>query len=747
MIIRNKRAVVGVELSIFIISIFAFAFILGGGEFVSAGCKEVDTDGDGVPDATVCDGLEEPQVATTNTNTPAGRNIKIDSSPVPSGSNGKWICLTCINRASIPAEANTLKEGEARKIGNDWFNMIGGKVHKFEFGNPSKSGTPQTPGTPPEVPGKNAGKTGDIFSKMGDGLLDGLMWAGIGFGAGQAIGSLIGFNSDQTLALSAGLGAGAFAFKVAGSAGLEGIAQLGVGLGVGALVFILMYKDVEVKIVSFECNAWQAPNGGNDCEICNDDSLPCSEYRCRSLGQNCEIVNAGTEQERCVNVNPQDVNPPVITPNEIDLTFGHSYTDVKNSPPGPGFKITRLDSSDGCLKAFTPLKFGVTTNEPAQCKIDFNHTTTFDEMASYMGGNNMYLYNHSEVFALPGAKAFEGSPFVLDNGKDLNFFIRCQDKNGNFNSAEYNVRFCMDPTPDTTAPIIKATSIINNGCVAENVNYANVDFYTDEPADCKWSHTDQSYDIMQNEMECSMNLYQINAEKLFTCSANLTGIARDNTSFYVRCKDQPGMTENDRNKNEQSFMFNLHGSGALKMRNTAPNGTIFGGVSPAPIELYTETLFGCDAGKAICYYSQTGNLNDYIMFFDTNKADGIHTQRQDVSAGDHDYFIKCVDSGGNVATQNITFNVDIDTSAPVIARAYQESGNLKIVTIRNSQCAYSKQDCDFTFEEGTEMPFANSTVHVAEWKNDETYYIKCRDEFRNEEASCSIVVRPGRDLF
>lgn len=768
---RGKRTLAGFELSILLISIFAFAFIMSS-EVVSAedSCDPND------PDSPCYNPPAEPNAATT---APAlanvltgGRNNLGNTEVIGSVfTNGRYNGLTptkmanpkytgLINRGSSTIRVRDLATGKEYDVGP---NGCAGCIIKgdpnyrnFEVVQGRNSNgapcIPPQPGCSTEGPLRNGSigateGTGDLLSNIGDGLLEGLMWGGIGFGAGQLLGPLFDFNEDQTLALSAGLGAGAFAYQIAGSAGLEGLAQLGVGLGVGAIVFILLYKDVTVEIVSFECGLWQAPTGGNDCELCNDDSLPCSEYRCKSLGQNCELVNPGTDQEKCVNINPGDVSPPVITPNTLDLTPGHSYTDVKNSPPGPGFRIINMNSSDGCLKAFTPLEFGVVTNEPAQCKIDFNRTADFDSMISFMGGNNMYLYNHTEVFALPGATAFEGSPFVLDNGGNLNFFIRCQDRNGNYNSAEYNVRFCMDPTPDTTAPKLRATSIVNNGCVAEDVNFANVDFYTDEPADCKWSHTDQSYDNMPNEMDCSMNLYQLNAEKLFTCSANLTGIARDNTDFYVRCKDQPGVEENKRNKNEQSFKFSLHGSGALKMRNTAPNGTVFGGVSPTPIELYTETLFGCDAGKAVCYYSTTGDLDDYILFFDTNKEDGIHTQRQDVTAGDHEYFIKCVDSGGNVAEETINFRVDIDTSAPVVARAYQEDGNLKIVTVRNSQCAYTLDSCDFTFEEGTEMPFANSTVHVAEWKNDETYYIKCRDEFRAEEADCSIVVRPGRNLF
>jgi hypothetical protein len=591
-----------------------------------------------------------------------------------------------------------------------------------------------------------------------DAILTGAQWALIAYGIGYMIGSLFGMSKQNTQALATAMAAGMGFYKMASTYNFaaEG-AMFGpkwawlsnplVGIGIGVAVFLIMYKKTDTQVVTFDCLTWQAPTGGNDCEICNDDTLPCSEYRCRSLGQNCELVNQGTTQEKCVNINPRDVNPPLISPNYNVITEGHKYTNVKTSPPGPGFEIVNLNSSDGCLKAFTPLKFGITANEPAQCKIDFNHTTKFDEMVAFIGGSNLYLYNHTEQFSLPGAKTLEGSGLILENGKDITFFIRCKDKNGNENTAEYAVKMCIDPSPDTTPPIIKATSILNEGCVAENQNVINVEFYTNEPANCRWSSNDQSYENMQNQMACTNELYQINANQLFTCRTNLTGVLKEGTKYYIRCEDQPNAEPNDRNKNKESFIFSLRGSTALKITKLLPNGTIFKAVNPAPIELYVQTLFGCNNGLSICYYSTTGNEEDFIMFYDTNNEDGISTQQQNLGAGNHKYYIKCIDEGGNIARDTIEFTLDIDTSAPVIARIYEEGGMLKIMTIKKSECAYSFINCDFTLEEGAQMPYANSTSHIAEWNKDKTYYIKCRDEFRNEDADCSVIVRPGENLF
>lgn len=583
-----------------------------------------------------------------------------------------------------------------------------------------------------------------------DALVSGASWAVIAYFAGQMIGSLMGLSEKNTRALSTALATGFGTYRalhIWEKTAAWTKANPLIGIGIGVIVFALMYRKESLKSVDFNCMPWQAPTGGDVCEECNDPNLPCSEYRCKSLGQNCELLNKGTAQENCVTVGYDDTNPPILSPNENKLTFGHKYTNVKNSPPGPGFNIVNIESGDGCLKAFTPLEFGVNSDEPAQCKIDFNHTTRFDDMVSFMGGSNLYLYNHSEKFSLPGAKDIENSSFPIENGKDLTFFIRCRDKQGNENSAEYAVKFCIDPTPDTTAPQIKATSIINRGCVAEEQSNAAVEFYTNEPANCRWSSQNQDYENMPNGMSCSNSLYQINAEQLFTCKANLTGIARDETDFYVRCKDQPGKNEEDRNVNRESYEFSLRGSTGLKMKNLQPNGTIFGAVRPSPVELYTETLFGCNNGQAVCFYSTVDEDSEYIQFFDTDTVDGIHTQRLDLDEGNHKYYVKCVDEGGNVVTDVIDFSLDIDESAPVVARVYEEDQMLKIVTVRDSECGYSFDNCDFSFEEGTQMPYANSTVHVAEWVQGKTYYIKCRDEFKNEDADCSIVVRLSQNFL
>ncbi|RMD46114.1 hypothetical protein D6829_00390 [Candidatus Pacearchaeota archaeon] len=599
-------------------------------------------------------------------------------------------------------------------------------------------------------------ETGSVY----DAFFTGLQWAAVAYSVGQIVGKVIGLDKGNTQALSISAAAATFIWQFGstlktniginqflGGTNYIGLSSFVSGVAIGAIIFISMYKKTKKKVAIFECKPWQPLSGDDKCEECNKGELPCSEYRCKSLGASCELVNEGSGQEKCVSVDRNDVLPPVIKPDESALTEGHAYADVKTSPPGPGFRIIRKGARDGCLKAYTPLKFGIVTNEVSQCKIDFERTDSFEKMRAYMGGSNLYSYKHEEKFSLPGARELQNSSLVIENGKEMTFYVRCRDRNGNENSAEYAVRFCMDDSPDTTPPRIESTSIESGSCVAEGTSSAGVEFYVNEPAECRWDTQSTDFDNMENKMSCADSPSQINALMLYTCKANLTGIPKSGATFYIRCRDQPNAVESDRNTNGEDLVFKLRGSNKLKIKSVEPNGTIFGGVSPWPVTLRVETAYGCNNGKALCFYSTTGEDKDFILFKDTGKEDGIHTQRQDLTAGEYTYYIKCVDEGGNVAIQETEFKLEISEDAPVIARVYEEDDKLKIVTLRKSECSYSSESCDFSIDEGVKMPYANTTVHVADWNPDKTYYIKCRDEFRNEGPDCSIIVKPSKIFY
>jgi len=590
-------------------------------------------------------------------------------------------------------------------------------------------------------------------------ILSGAAWAAQAYGAGRLIGAVFGLEDYTTEALSNALAASVFVWK----AGYE-MGELPLGLGsthgeilgmspglavtglvVGLIVFELTYKEESKKIVTFECQPWEAPSGGANCEKCNSDKYPCTEYRCKSLGQACELLNKGTGQEKCAWVNPKDVKGPEIRPYEEVLTPGHRYTDVKVYPPGMGMKIQYQKASDGCIKAFTPLVFGIKTNEPTQCKIDYDHTEKFDEMDYYFGGSNLYSYNHTQAMSLPGPEniAQEAAP-ELQNDGTYTLYTRCKDANGNVNEGEFAIRFCVEKGPDTTPPLIIGTNIENGRPVEHDRKSIDIEVYINEPAECKWSRLDQDYKDMENDMDCSTKLWEMNTQMVYTCKTTLNGLqSQKENKYFFRCKDQPSAPEEDRNVNVESYEYTLLGTQDLKIVSVKPEeGSVIKGSSDVvSVFLKVETSAGYNLGDSWCSFGISNSSKDMAKMFETGS--NKHEQRQDLIEGEYTYYFECVDLGGNRDSAKTTFRVDVDNDEPKVTRIFKIGDKLRINTNENSTCTYSLKDCNFDLDEGLKMPPANSTEHevVAE---DQKYYVKCRDEYGNEPLSneCSIIIRP-----
>ncbi len=595
-------------------------------------------------------------------------------------------------------------------------------------------------------------------------LISGLIWGATAYGVVYLLGDYMGLDNNEKEAAAAALGIGTtigrFGFLQAqgGTGFFSGLgfgsnAGLGVGggailwtIGIAAVTYLILYRGESQQIYNFQCLPYEAPVGGKDCEACNNDPYrPCSEYRCRALGQACELVNVGSTEEKCIWVNPNDALSPTITPWTTPLTENHRYTNHDTRPTSLGTKIVKNGATNGCLQAFTPLTFGITTNEPAQCKMDLDHKNSFDEMQFFFGNTNLYLYNHTQQFSLPSPGSLNDElPELQANGK-YDFFVRCRDKNGNENVDEFAIQLCVDPSPDTTAPVIVDTSIPSGSFVKYQVGSVPVQFYVNEPSTCKWSTQDKSYDVMENSMTCATSLTQVNARELYTCQTNLTGIVdRKENNFFIRCKDQPKKPEEERNVNVVSYKYDLIGSQPLNIIFVGPNGTVTGNTNTIPVNLKVITDDGASEGVSICAFSSTGLPNSFIPMFETRSVE--HTQRLDLTSGDYKYYIRCSDFGGNSAEAEIVFLVSVDTFSPLVTRAYRDSSNeaLKIVTNEDAECKYSLNSCNFNFEEGIEMLYistSNKKSHYSEWKPNLAYYIKCRDVFGNEPGpnTCSLV--------
>lgn len=572
---------------------------------------------------------------------------------------------------------------------------------------------------------------------------------------------------DPELAKSIGAGAGwgyfagamvakiGTALKLKGifsSTWLFGLPTLGwIGIGIGILISIFTHKKTRMDVVSFSCMPWDAVTKGQDCEVCNRDDIPCTEYRCKSLGQACEIINPGTDNELCVWVDRDDINPPVIKPWEEILTSGYKYVpDTAISPPHKGVKIVPEDDINGCVAPFTPLVFGLALDKPAKCKISPERPTSFQDMGNLFMSNGLSLYNHSFQRSLPNSQTLGAENITFIGGGEFSLYIRCETKQGYSNSNDFLFRFCVDDGPDTEEPIITRTSILNNSPIANNQYEINLSIFVNEPSQCRWSRLDQSYDDMpdENQVNCpaSKSVLDTSLAGDYKCEAStLTGLLNNqNNDFYFRCKDQIHLEGTDeehlRNINEKSYFFRLIGTQPLNIDSAEPNEvTIKNATFQIKVDLEVETSVGYDKGAATCSFSPAGQ-NRFVLFFNTGTHK--HSQRLDLTAGTYTYEIRCVDLGGNADTREISFTVETDMAWPVVVRVFRDGQNLKIITDEEATCVYDNKNCLYAFEDGLKMT-SDGKVHFTEWEPDKNFYIKCQDEFGNQPPQgCSMTVRP-----
>jgi hypothetical protein len=506
-------------------------------------------------------------------------------------------------------------------------------------------------------------------------------------------------------------------------------------------LYLLEIGKQRKTIVDFRCLPWQPPVGGDNCERCGENGLPCSQYKCQSLGQSCELINEGTDGQLCVNINPNDVSPPIIKENIEAIGEDFEYSE---SEENVGVKVESKDSNDGCISEYAPVMFGVSLDEPGQCRISEIHTADYGEMSGFFGESNLYKKDHETIGVIPSLQSLGVGGIDPNRRGEYNLFVRCQDSSGNSNVQEYNVRFCVAPANDLTPPIITKFIPESPGYVKVNSTEKLVRFYTNEPAECKWSFADKDFELMENSAECINGLDDVTSLG-WLCGANLPIIDGDETNYYFRCSDQPWFADDDNEENDSDVNINTvsrvyeikKSLTDLLISFVSPdNDVIIPGDVPHSIDLEVHTSGGVD-GSALCEFSFNGDT--FIKFFGSGGE--IHKQTFNaLFEGNYDINLLCTDIADNVATGNSIFTIEVDDDGPMITRVYDQNGQLTIITDESSECAYSFESCSYNFQNGTLMSGSGLT-HTTPFDQGLIHHIKCRDAFQNP-SSC-LIIRGG----
>ena len=566
--------------------------------------------------------------------------------------------------------------------------------------------------------------------------------AGIAFGIGMVAGAIIADNMGLSPlgSIMMAVGGGILAVGVASYFvnivvfGWTPIGWAWIAIGAAIMLMSLLFggSDCEPVEVTYTCEPWQPPTGTDDCSKCNDDPLkPCSQYRCESLGAGCEFINEGTDQEMCTAAE-DDGGYPQVEPSLGDISDGEIYDDIS----GNGFSITDLNG--GCVEANKDLVFGLKTNEPAQCRFDIEQKE-FDEM-SFNFGINAYTYNHFTSFPLPDPS--HGQSRGLDWSGDLTLYIKCRDRFGHETPTFYKVEMCVNEGEDVTPPLVKEQTLnpANDALVSYDSTEKDIEFHTNEAADCRWSEEDKDYDLMENDFTCDSDSFD---DCPYLCSGTLPLTSSENV-FYIRCKDQPWLDVVDlgdeRNKNQQSYVYILRKpESKIAIDWVEPSGDLEVGTRISTVYLKVKTSGGGEYHK--CKYSFSGYEN-MILFNDFDFDSTSEQTFNQMTTGRHKIYVECLDETGDSVQDETSFKVIYDSSSPQVARVYLSSGKLKLITTENAECAYSTDDCTYDFDVADSMS-GDELMHELNAEEGNTYYIKCKDEHGLVPGSggCSIIVR------
>ena len=508
------------------------------------------------------------------------------------------------------------------------------------------------------------------------------------------------------------------------------------------LLFVLPFSKIYKKtIVEFQCNVWQPPLRGDDCGKCDDDPYKeCSEYRCRSLGTTCKLIDIGTENEECVNWQPKpggdkcnecnlrgedcteerckilgttcellnketanptcvdgflnDNLPPRITPMNFAST---SYTVNENDL---GYTINQKVKS---LERFT---FGIKTHEYATCNFDVSPSKKYEDMENTFG-ESYFRQDHNMTLVLQGNKEFK-------------YYIKCTDRLGFKNSRDYLIKFTTEKQKDGIPPVITRTNIQNNAVIPYQPNNFSLEFEINEPGYCAYDTREKIYDEMAYSAACDDEFSQ--TASAYTCLAGLTDLKVGNNKFYFKCRDLDNNTYR-----RDSYEINLARSEPLEVdiEDESPSGLTF----TKDITLSVSTSKG--SGNAQCRFSLDNKPYDQMTIFSQTNSNR-HLQPQiNLRRGNYEYYIRCRDEIGNIGEEKIKFRIVLDKQGGEILNIYKDSSSLYVILDTASDCEYDNKV--FVFGNGKKMAGEKSTVHTAPLEFNQ-YYIECKD---NEGKSIS----------
>ena len=536
-------------------------------------------------------------------------------------------------------------------------------------------------------------------------------------------------------------------------------------------------EDTKVVSVSSQCKPWQAPTlkEEDQCAKCNSDFVDednpensyvdengnpininafkkCSEYRCKSLGTSCALINKGTDKELCVSEFKFDVSPPTIEVWKEGTSEEYRNRITKEGFDQPGFGIKEE------IPEYQRFNLALKTDEPSQCKMSFDNGNKFEEMSNTYFGGNIYDYYHIQpiFYASSKNRTTENTLTIstdVDKPKEHKLYVRCQDSQGNSNMNDFVITFTISGAPDITAPVIYGTSIGEEAYITSGQNETRLNLFVNEPGQCKFDLNPAQYNDMKGGT-CitsgvdSLGFYQCK----FTGEPGAGPMIKDINSkagqvkyIYFKCQDT------SKNFNKEAFRLTLRGSDPLLISEVmtepkAVDNEIKTSLITTPVSLIVTTENGAKLnGQSVCKYTQQESLKDNYAAMSGGYFTETNSSRHKIildqlSTGEHKFFIGCSDVAGNLAFNEISFSLTSDVNPPAIVRTYKDSGlQPPVFKIELNEEGICKDNLvQFDFDKEGNLMTKDGNVHISSSEQSNLYYVICRDSFNNTMSQAQI---------
>lgn len=574
---------------------------------------------------------------------------------------------------------------------------------------------------------------------------------------------------------------------------VAGLAMSGWGLGLAiagavilAWVAVSGWGDPKERKVSFSCEAWQAPIVSAKCEECqkytNDGykGIKCTEYKCESIGQNCEFINGDTDKPLCVG--RPEIKIPKISFKSVDDKYKESGSDLlwEMNLTG-GERITALTQDiEFVLKTTKP-----ETDKPeyTTCKWTLTPSAltprynTMEEQYSESGED--FASEHKFIIDLPdiyGTNNLREVTDSLDKTGEVDMHIRCYNRLIS-NLAPFIIRFNIKSGPDID--IVDHTKTVFNPVDGSYIKLGttsqNINMWINEPAECRYSYDGtEAYDVMAADtISCNKKIANGKVRDVarnidgWPCSFSLTNFPSMENTIYIKCNDTVG------NVNKQNLEYTIKNSTAeLKIDSVQFETTINGKTTlvnsektittgdtdyPLPFKVKVQTSGGVkNDGVARCEWAKLNEDGTLDSSYDYMQTTGANSHEQvlnsfDSNEGEITYKIRirCFDNvpgiqnvlqGGNTDETDTIITIDKDNAEPEFPRAFKKGGSLRIETNEDAICYYDLNNCNFNLIDENKISPVFSTNHFVDWVRGQTYYIKCIDKWTNKNSGCTAYV-------